>query len=151
MTGDSRKHWFYLLPQDTEESRLIHAARLTEKAWQQGDHVGLFCDSEAQAQTLDDLLWSFRPDAFIPHQVLGDSADAVRDRVAIFWHEPSPDDWQTLIVLSRRLPPCSDQFPRLALIANSDPDTLQQARGHYRQLKELGVDPQVLDLRTRHV
>lgn len=151
MSEATPQHWFYLLAQDGESARLHHAARLAEKAWRQGDRVALYCENPAQAESLDELLWSFRPDAFLPHGRLNEEDDPHALSVAVLCHSPSPAQWQTLIVLSSQLPEYSESFRRLALIASSDPLVLQQARSQYRQLKERGVTPQVLDLRSRHV
>lgn len=150
MSDKAPQHWFYLLAEDTESARLHHAARLAEKAWRQGDRVGLYCEDDDQADALDEVLWLFRPDAFLPHERLApDSSSA--PGVGILCHQPQTADWQTLIVLSSRLPDHSEHYPRLALIASSEPQVLAQAREQYRQLKAQGVTPQVLDLRSRHV
>ncbi|TVP58780.1 MAG: DNA polymerase III subunit chi [Halomonadaceae bacterium] len=151
MSERELQHWFYLLAEDTESARLHHAARLAEKARQQGDTVGLYCEDDDQASALDDMLWGFRPEAFLPHERLMQSGDQCATGVGIFCHEPNTGDWQTLIVLSSRLPADSTRFPRLALIASSDPEVLQQAREQFRQLKQQGVTPRVLDLRSPHV
>ncbi|MDX1589348.1 MAG: DNA polymerase III subunit chi [Oleiphilaceae bacterium] len=151
MRDTAPQHWFYLLAEDSETARLHHAARLAEKAWRQGDRVALYCRDGEQAGQLDEILWAFRPDAFLPHARLGPEDEAGGQSVVVLCHAPSPQQWQTLIVLSPQLPQHSEHFRRLALIASSDPSVLQQAREQYRQLRERGVTPQVLDLRSRHV
>ncbi|MDG5498829.1 DNA polymerase III subunit chi [Marinobacter sp. BGYM27] len=147
-TGQHR-HWFYLIPQDTESARLLYAARLTEKAYKQGDRVCLMCNPGEQIQALDRVLWQFSPDSFIPHTLM-DSAVAPGsqpEKVGLVSGQPSPADWDTVIVLGASLPAEADRFARLALIASSDAATLNQARGHFRQLRELGIQPQVHDAR----
>ncbi|MEZ5578324.1 MAG: DNA polymerase III subunit chi [Candidatus Competibacteraceae bacterium] len=44
------------------------ACRLADKAYGLGHTVYLFTASEARAAALDDLLWTFRQDSFVPHE-----------------------------------------------------------------------------------
>lgn len=143
------RHWFYLVPGADDELRLHTAAKLAEKAWRQSHRVCLYCDDEAQAQRMDEVLWSFRPDAFIPHCILADNGAACDEPVGIQWVAPSPADWQTTVVLGSRLPDSADRFERLALIANDNPAVLRQARNQYRQLEALGITPKVHDARKK--
>ncbi|MFE8069485.1 DNA polymerase III subunit chi [Marinobacteraceae bacterium S3BR75-40.1] len=148
-SGDSKggRHWFHILPETTAEARYQYAARLTEKAWSEGDRVCLYCDGEEQAQAMDDMLWAFRPDAFIPHERMDRNDKPCPSPVGILLCAPSPADWQTVIVLGRKLPSEADRFNRLALVANSDPEVLQQARRHYRELQAFDITPKVHDRR----
>lgn len=147
---DSRpegRHWFYLLPQDTESARLLYAARLTDKAWRQGDRICLVCNPGEQMEALDTMLWQFSPESFLPHRQLESSTEPCPERIGLLAGNPAPEDWETVIVLGKTLPADADRFQRLALIANSDPQTLNQARSHFRQLRELGIEARVHDAR----
>lgn len=146
---DQPRHWFYLVSGETDDLRFHTVARLVEKAWRDGHRTCVHCEDLAQAQRVDDVLWAFRPDAFIPHRILEDNGAPCPEPVGIQWADPSPRDWQTAIVLGSRLPSCADQFERLALVANDNRAVLQQARRHYRQLEALGVKPQVHDTRAK--
>lgn len=145
----SPAHWFHILARPAQSDRLLHAARLTDKAWQQGDRVGIVCDDPSQAEELDELLWSLRPDAFIPHSVISGTGARCPDPVGILLCPPVAADWDTVIVLSARLPADAERFRRLALVANNDPVILNQARTHFRQLRSLGIEPRVHDFRKR--
>jgi DNA polymerase-3 subunit chi len=59
---------FYVLPDHQEKGRSLLACRLADKAYSLGHTVYLFASSEARAAALDDLLWTFRQDSFIPHE-----------------------------------------------------------------------------------
>ena len=65
----NQRYWFHILAQNTPAARNLHAAKLVDKAWQQGDRVCLLCDTEDHAKELDDLLWNFTPEAYIPHSL----------------------------------------------------------------------------------
>ncbi|MFO7787772.1 MAG: DNA polymerase III subunit chi [Halospina sp.] len=140
-------HWFHILAGSGHDARLLHAARLTEKAWQDGDRVALFCDDPDTAEALDGMLWSFRPEAFLPHDRLRSSDQSPTAPIAVLECEPAASDWDTLIIVATTLPATADGFARLALIASNDDDSLQRARAQYRQLRELAITPQVHDFR----
>jgi len=58
---------FYLLPTTAAESMNHFACRLTEKVANLGKRIYFLCRDEEQQTQLDDLLYSFRPDSFLPH------------------------------------------------------------------------------------
>jgi DNA polymerase-3 subunit chi len=120
-----------------------------DKAWQQGDRVCILCDTEDQAKELDDLLWNLAPDAFIPHSIAQDPTTPCPDPVGILLYPPAATDWDTVIVLSSTLPEDADHYRRLALVAHNDPAVLNQARGHYKQLRTMGIEARVHDMRRR--
>ncbi len=145
----NQSYWFHILAQSSPAARNLHTARLVDKAWQQGDRVGIVCDTMQHAQELDDLLWSFSPDAFIPHRIVSDSATTCTDAVGILLCAPVPEDWDTVIILSDTLPADADRFKRLALVAHNDEAVLAQARSHFKQLRALGIEPRVHDQRKK--
>src|SRR5680860_794382 len=145
----NQRYWFHILLQDTPAARHLHATKLVNKAWQQGDRVCIVCDTAQQAEELDELLWNLSPDAFIPHSVVTDSATPCTDPVGILLHPPMAEDWDTVIILSETLPANADRFKRLALVAHNDPAVLNQARSHFKQLRALGIEPRVHDQRKR--
>jgi len=59
---------FYVLPDQKDNGRALLACRLADKAYSLGHTVYVLAGSEAQAAALDDLLWTFRQDSFIPHE-----------------------------------------------------------------------------------
>jgi len=142
-------HWFHILPQGQASARDLHAVRLAEKAWSQGDRVCIAVDRVDHAQALDLLLWQIQPEAFIPHTVVSDSALRCPDPVGILLCEPAADEWDTVIVLTQKLPADADRFSRLALIAHNEKAVLDQARQHFRQLRTLGIEPRVVDRRPK--
>src|SRR5690554_1040086 len=145
----NQRYWFHILAQNTPAARNLHAAKLVDKAWQQGDRVCILCDTEHQAKELDDLLWNIAPDAFIPHSIAQDPTTPCPDPVGILLYPPAAVDWDTVIVLSSTLPDDADQYRRLALVAHNDPAVLNQARGHYKQLRAMGIEARVHDMRKR--
>ncbi len=145
----TRSYWFHILSGATPADRNLHAARLVDKAWRQGDRVCIVCDQHNQAEELDELLWAFTPDAFIPHSIVPDATTRCPDPVGILLCEPASEDWDTVVVLSEQLPADADRFRRLALVAHNDPQTLNIARSQFRQLRAMGIEPNVHDQRKK--
>ena len=143
----NQSYWFHILAQATPAARNLHAIKLVDKAWQQGDRVCIVCDSEEHARELDDLLWNTSPEAFIPHSVVCGGESPCTEPVGILVGPPVAAEWDTVIVLSTTLPAHADQFKRLALVAHNDVAMLDQARSHFKQLRALGIEPKVHDQR----
>ncbi len=60
---------FYVLKSAGARQRWTFACRLTEKAYLQDLNIVLVSDTLADAQALDELLWTFNERSFIPHRV----------------------------------------------------------------------------------
>ena len=67
MTTETTKIDFYILPSAATSARLDFACKLTEKAWRLGHRVYLHCSDAAQRQDLDERLWRFKGESFVPH------------------------------------------------------------------------------------
>ncbi len=67
---------FYLLEHDTPAGELrAHEALACEIAaerWRAGKRVLIACESQEQAQRLDEALWQRAPEQFVPHNLAGE-------------------------------------------------------------------------------
>ncbi|MBT8421407.1 MAG: DNA polymerase III subunit chi [Gammaproteobacteria bacterium] len=72
---------FYVL--DTPDAADVShmACRITEKAWKSGHRVFVHTGAKFTATKMDDLLWTFRAEGFVPHTVHANNAadDATDD------------------------------------------------------------------------
>src|SRR5204863_8554964 len=67
---------FYLIARPRfREQPLLLACELARKAVASGQALLVLAESRAQADALDELLWEFDPDAYVPHQVAGVDED----------------------------------------------------------------------------
>jgi DNA polymerase-3 subunit chi len=138
---------FYILPQDDEHSRLLYACRLAEKAWQQGNRIHIHTASSAMAQAMDELLWTFRPEAFLPHNILPASQHSPI-------HIGSGDDVGThhdlLINLTDSIPAMFSRFERVAEIVTQQPEPLAASRERFKFYREQGyaLDSHTIGKRT---
>ena len=61
---------FYVLKSAAARQRWNFACRLTEKAYLQDLNIVIVSDTLADAQALDELLWTFNERSFIPHKAV---------------------------------------------------------------------------------
>lgn len=126
---------FHILPDASVESRWLYSCRLIEKVAGLGHSVLVAVDSEEEAQTLDDLLWSFKPESFIPHQIIGGDNESP---VEITFTPEAGDHHQVLVNLSSRIPEYFSRFARLSEIVIQEPKILENTREHYKFYKQRG-------------
>ena len=134
---------FYSLRQPEEQDRLFFSCRLVEKALVQGLKIYIHTDSETVAQEIDDLLWSFRPESFIPHAIVGTDMEEIEDDevpVLIGYGDNTTDRGQLLINLSSGLPPLQDAFERIAEIVPNREEAKAALRQHWNAYKEKGFE-----------
>lgn len=131
---------FYILPDTTLEARLVFACRLTETIARKGYRLHLHAEDEQMARDLDDRLWDFRPDAYVPHALEG-SDEASSVPVTIGWQEaprsidPPP---QAMLNLSPEIPEWFSRFERVAEIINQHQAVLTAKRECWNIYKQRG-------------
>lgn len=134
---------FYILPGSDPGERLTYACRLAAKAWREGHRIYLNCQDQAQAEALDERLWSFAQASFVPHQLAGDGADAP---LLLAWGADAGGEQDLLINLASTVPAFFERFARIAEVVNQDPQTRDALRASYRFYRERGYAPQHLHL-----
>jgi len=130
---------FYVLAEEALDARLKFACRLTEKAVDQGHRVYLQTASTADAQRLDEMLWTFSDRSFLAHEIAnGASASHERVMVLLGDGEAPLTHRQLLINLTERLPNNLDAYERIAEIVDTDPERKRLSRERYKQYRERG-------------
>ncbi|MEX0962444.1 MAG: DNA polymerase III subunit chi [Pseudohongiellaceae bacterium] len=121
---------FYTLPSSEPQSRLLFVCRLTEKAYSLGHRLHIQTDSPQQSKQLDELLWQYAPNSFIPHGIReGDEDNA--DPVSIGTHLIAPHA-DVLINLAEQPCAAEGRFSRINEVISADDDSLEQGRARYR-------------------
>lgn len=128
---------FYILGSGSQAEAWQLACEKTETLAQQPCEVYLYVGSDAQADQLDDFLWSFKEESFIPHQCL-DIEDPNPPLVQIGATPPPAHFKGVLINLQPTLPAFYAQFDQVIEIVFSDPNVQQLARERYRHYREHG-------------
>jgi DNA polymerase-3 subunit chi len=69
---------FYLIAKPRfRDDPLLLVCELAKRAFESGQPTLILARSLDQAEQLDEKLWEFDDDAFIPHQIAGDDDDAI--------------------------------------------------------------------------
>ncbi len=131
---------FYILENDSEDARLRLACRIVDKATQQDQHVFINSSSDVEAQTLDELLWTFSQGSFIPHKVVRHKVDAPpREQVVIGLNQPPVGErWDVLINLAADVPDFFSRYERVAEVVDGNAARREQSRERYRFYRDRG-------------
>lgn len=131
---------FYVLPGTEPKERHLTACRLAEKAYHLGHRCYIQTASMQDEALLDDLLWTFRQNSFVPHARWQGSHDP--GVPILLGHSPPPTFLhEVLIHLGDPIPDAYDRFTRVVEIINADENTRAAARRRYRFYKDRGLSP----------
>lgn len=132
---------FYVLSQAGPDARLRIACRLIEKAYDQQLRTYVQTTTAAEAQRLDELLWTFSDQAFIPHEISTGSATPHERTVVLVGESPAPPSHRHLLInLANRLPEDFASFARIAEIVDVDPENKRLSRERYKAYRERGCE-----------
>ncbi len=134
---------FYVLPQQDPGERQRFACRLAEKAFREGHRVYLHTGDEQTARAMDELLWSYRRQSFLPHGLLG-SDDA--KQLAIGWGADPGEHHDLMINLDLAVPDFVGRFERVLEIVVQDPSVREPLRDSWKRYKHFGYPIEKRDL-----
>lgn len=143
---------FYLLPDGSDSARVNRpadiACQAAARAYRKGQRVYLYCASQADAEALDEQLWQFEPDSFIPHNLVGEGPQGGAP-VEIGWANPNaplPVNRALLINLAPEVPNFAVQFAHIIDFVPADEQAKAQARRRFAHYRQLGVTLTTQDL-----
>lgn len=146
---------FYSISQTTLPEQQFFACRLVEQLFNQGMKVYIHTESAAAAQAMDDLLWSFRPDSFIPHTLVsvskpdgnkpsdnkpnGAEPEEGSEIPVLIGHDAQYSGIkQVLINLDPKVPEFHADFERIVEIVINDDAAKKSSREHWNSYKAAG-------------
>jgi DNA polymerase-3 subunit chi len=128
---------FYLLDASGDSRERI-ACRLAEKAWRLGNRVYLLAPDKPAALELDELLWTFSQNSFVPHALCAPNGD-VEDHPVLIGHNEPPDALHdVLISLAAEVPTWFSRFARVAEVVGTDEEDKMRGRERFRFYRERG-------------
>ncbi|CEG57948.1 DNA polymerase III subunit chi [Legionella fallonii] len=136
---------FYLLASDQPDALWLVACRLLEKAYKRNHKVYVHCGSQNDAEFLDDLLWSFRDDSFIPHNLIGEGPEPPPPIQIGFGKEPRGFN-DILLNLAPEIPAFHSKFKRVMELVSNQETEKEQSRIHYKEYRAKGYE-----LHTHHL
>ncbi len=131
---------FYVLSDENADNRLMLVCKLTEKAYRYDQKVFIHSDEKNLLAELDNVLWQFRADSFVPHTFLDETDASVEhnmDPVQLSIGEPGHDRC-VLINLSNSVPPFFSRFERTLEVINQSETVRVSARERYRFYQQRG-------------
>lgn len=141
---------FYLLASQDPGTRWDFCCRLAEKAQRLGHKVLISVDNKEDAETLNQLLWSFKPESFIPHRIINDNQYPATP-VEITYSNESGDHKDVLLNLGKQIPSFFSRFNRLSEFVTEDEATKVWTRDHYRFFKERGYPIETRPIEARNL
>ncbi|MDG2289493.1 MAG: DNA polymerase III subunit chi [Woeseiaceae bacterium] len=126
---------FYVLDKFDEHSRYTFACKLAEKAWRLENTIHIHTMSQADAERLDELLWTFRDGSFVPHELVSSGDPAP---VSIGYDSNTIASRDLLINLCDEIPAFADTFPRIAELVTSEENCRQKSRERYAIYRDQG-------------
>jgi DNA polymerase-3 subunit chi len=128
---------FYLLNQTDELEKDQFVCRLIYKAYHHKHRVYIRCPDLSKTQHLDELLWTFTDESFIPHNIIGEGP-TFPPPVQI-GHEAIPTQHNDILVnLCEDIPSSFKQFKRILEIIPNNEEARNKARENYRYYREQG-------------
>jgi DNA polymerase-3 subunit chi len=130
---------FYLLESDKPEARLLIACRLLEKAYIRGHKVYVLCNNQHDAELIDELLWTFKEDSFIPHNLQGEGPEPPPPIQIGYGNEPRGFN-DILLNLSDQVPSFYTRFKRVMELVSNVEVQKEQSRVNYREYRAKGCE-----------
>jgi DNA polymerase-3 subunit chi len=130
---------FYLIakPRFLEQPLLL-VCELAKKAYATNQPTLILARNLEQAEELDDLLWAFDPDEYLPHQIAG--SDEGDEDTPVLIATPDTDVASRPLVVNLRddvwLQPCD----RILEVVPADPAAREPLRERWKQYKALGLE-----------
>ncbi len=132
---------FYILEGDSG-NREQTACRIAEKAYRLGHGVYIHTADPGQTKRLDELLWTFKQNSFVPHGIEGESPDP--DAAVLISHNTEladstqPHKRQVLVNLAQDIPLFFSSFERVAEVIGQDSDNKASGRQRYKFYRDRG-------------
>ena len=129
---------FYLIAKPRfAEQPLLLVCELAKRACAANQFTLILTRDAAQAEELDDLLWSFEPDAYIPHQIAGDEEDELTPVLIV---PPEAEAPPRPMVINLRDAAWQQPCERVLEVVPADPSARGPLRERWKQYQALGFE-----------
>lgn len=116
---------------------------LARKAYEARQPLLILVRDEAQAAAIDDKLWAFDENAYIPHQIAGDADDEV---TAVLVVPPGVGTPDRPLVINLRDEPAPGAWERVLEVVPPDPALREGSRARWKAYRARGIEPVKHDL-----
>ena len=130
---------FYLIDKPRfREQPLLLVCELAKRGFAAGLPILVLARDTAQAEALDDLLWSFDPDDYLPHQIAG--LDEGDDDTPILIATPDLDVPTRAMLINLRDTAPAGTFERVLEVVPADPAARLPLRERWKHYQSLGFE-----------
>lgn len=135
---------FYLIDKPRFRANpLLLVCELTQRAYAKGQPTLILARSVEQAEQLDEMLWEFDEEAFIPHQLAGDDDD---DITAVLIVPPTLISANRDLIINLREECAFGVFERVLEIIAADPAEREGSRTRWRTYQQAGFELKKFDM-----
>lgn len=126
-------------------SAFYHACLQASHFYRQNQRVFIYTQDQTQAEEIDELLWSFESDSFVPHNLIGEGPK--QGAAVEISCQPPRGRRPVLINLTKTVPNFANQFQFIVDFVPSDEALKQQARERFKTCRQWGfqVDNQPVE------
>jgi len=135
---------FYLIDKPRfREQPLLLVCELARRAFAAQKPTLILTRDFEQAEAVDELLWDFDEDAFIPHQLAGDEDDA---NTAVLIVPPGIETPDRPLLINLRDSCPAGNFERVLEVVAADESERLGSRERWRQYRERGFEVAKFDM-----
>ena len=135
---------FYLIAKPRfSDQPLLLVCELARKAFAAQQATLILTRDFAQAEELDDLLWSFDEDTYIPHQLAGDDDD---ENTAVLIVPPGIDIPARPLTINLREQCPQSYGDRVLEVVAANPTERDGSRVRWREYQRLGFEVNKFDM-----
>jgi DNA polymerase III subunit chi len=136
---------FYLIDKPRfRENPLLLVCELAKKAFEAQLPTLIHCRSREQAEQLDELLWEFDADAFLPHQIAGEGEDD--EITAILLVAPEYDAPMRSLVINLRDSCAPAGFQSVKEVVAAESSEREGSRARWKEYQARGLTLRKFDM-----
>ena len=130
---------FYLIDKPRfREQPLLLVCELAKRGYAANLSILVLARDTAQAEAIDDLMWSFDPDEYLPHQIAG--MDEGDDDTPILIATPDMDIPARPMLINLRDGAPNGSFDRVLEVVPADPAARGPLRERWKHYQSLGFE-----------
>ena len=130
---------FYLIDKPRfREQPLLLVCELAKRGYAANLSILVLARDAAQAEAIDDLMWSFDPDEYLPHQIAG--MDEGDDDTPILIATPDMDIPARPMLINLRDAAPNGSFDRVLEVVPADPSARAPLRERWKHYQSLGFE-----------
>jgi DNA polymerase-3 subunit chi len=128
--------FYHLVGQPLEKALPLLIEKTVERGWNAVIRSG----TQERLAVLDEVLWSYKEDAFLPHG-REEEGDCEHQPILLTMNDIRPNEAEVLFLVDRAALPAEYAYDRVVLMFDGDdPEALESARAAWKTVKALGHD-----------